>query len=141
MRIYFMSLATLAVVGCAIGESSDGSEGVAVYADIAADETIRFTGTEPFWGGEIANGEARYSTPENIDGVTFPVERFPGNGGLSFGGRMNGESFDLMVTPGECSDQMSDRTYPFTVTLKLGDEQRRGCGWTDRQPFSGPENP
>ena len=47
----------------------------------------------------------------------------------------------MTVTPLSCSDGMSDRTYPFTVTLEIGEETRNGCGWTDRQPFEGPANP
>jgi uncharacterized membrane protein len=47
----------------------------------------------------------------------------------------------MMVTPLECSDGMSDRIYPFTVTLKIGDDLRSGCGWTERQRFTGPEAP
>ena len=49
--------------------------------------------------------------------------------------------FDLMITPGECSDGMSDRTYPYTATLLVGDEQRQGCAWTDSQPYDEPELP
>ena len=40
-----------------------------------------------------------------------------------------------------CSDGMSDRSYPFTVTLMVMGEQREGCAWTDKQPFSGPQHP
>ena len=47
----------------------------------------------------------------------------------------------MTVTPGACSDGMSDRTYPYTVTLKIGDDTREGCAWTDAQPFEGPEAP
>jgi len=36
---------------------------------------------------------------------------------------------------------MSDRTYPFTATLKIGDDTRNGCAWTEREPFSGPQHP
>ena len=49
--------------------------------------------------------------------------------------------FVLAVTPGKCSDGMSDRSYPFTVTLMVMGEQREGCAWTDKQPFSGPQHP
>ena len=113
----------------------------AAFSAIAADEMIRFVGTEPFWGGNVRGGELVYSTPENQAGDTIAVRRFAGNNGLGFSGSLNGGAFDMTVTPGRCSDGMSDRTYPFTVTLKLGDEQRNGCAWTDRSPFSGPENP
>jgi len=111
------------------------------YSGIGPGETIRFTGTEPFWGGEANGGTLTYKTPENIDGTTIEVERFAGRNGLSLSGQLDGAAFDMAITPGACSDGMSDRTYPFTVTLEVGGEQRRGCAWTAGKPFSGPENP
>ncbi len=117
------------------------ASGEGVFSAIGADETIRFTGTEPFWGGSVTGAELVYSTPENQDGDKIAVRRFAGNNGLGFSGSLNGGPFDMTVTPGSCSDGMSDRTYPFTVTLKLGEEQRSGCAWTERTPFSGLENP
>ena len=108
---------------------------------IRADETISFVGTEPFWGGKVGGGQLTYSTPENHDGETIAVRRFAGNNGLGFSGTLERGPFDLTITPGTCSDGMSDRSYPYTATLKLADEQRNGCAWTDRQPFSGPANP
>lgn len=111
------------------------------WSGIGEGETVHFTGTEPFWGGQVSGGSLTYSTPENIEGATFPVERFAGNNGVSFSGTLDARAFDLMVTPGECSDGMSDRTYPFHATLKLDEEIRRGCAWTDRRPFAGPRNP
>lgn len=116
------------------------SQGAAFEA-IAPEETIRFVGTEPFWGGAVTGGEMVYSTPENQAGDTIAVSRFAGNNGLGFSGTYNGAPLDVTVTPGACSDGMSDRSYPFTVTLKLGAAQRAGCAWTDRTPFSGPANP
>lgn len=113
----------------------------APFAAIRADETIRFTGAEPFWGGTVRGGELVYSTPENQGGETIPVRRFAGNNGLGFSGMRGGAPFDMTITPGACSDGMSDRSYPFTVTLKLGEEQRSGCAWTERTPFTGPANP
>lgn len=111
------------------------------YDGIGEAEVLHFTGTEPFWGGEVVEGTLRYSTPENIDGVRIPVERFAGRNGLSFSGTLDGANFIMAVTPGECSDNMSDRTYPFTVTLEIGSDQRYGCAWTDTQRFTGSEHP
>lgn len=122
------------------GDTATGAPAQA-FDGISEEETIYLTGTEPFWGGEIKGSKAQYSTPENQDGTTFVVERFAGNNGLAFTGKIDGGNFDLTVTPGECSDGMSDRSYPFAATLKVGEEQRSGCAWTDRQPFTGPENP
>ena len=109
------------------------------WQGIAGDETIRFTGTEPFWGGKVSGTELTYTTPENPGGETARVSRFAGRGGLSFSGTLSGEAATLAVTPGECSDGMSDRRYPFLVTLRIGSEVRQGCGWTDRQAYSGGE--
>ena len=116
-----------------------------VFDGIAADETLYFGGTEPFWGGEVAGTRLTYTTPEDPEGQTITVKRFAGLGGMSFSGEMdvagNVAAFDMAVTPGDCSDGMSDRTYPFSITLQLGDELRNGCGHTDAQPFAGAPNP
>ena len=136
------ALGTFALLAaCQSGDGAPASGPTQVFDGITAGETIYLTGTEPFWGGEIAGKKARYSTPENQDGTRFDVERFAGNNGLAFTGMVEGSNFDLTVTPGECSDGMSDRTYPFTATLSIGGEQRNGCAWTDRQDFTGPDAP
>lgn len=111
------------------------------FAAITPDETIRLTGTEPFWSGAIAGDKLTYTTPETPGGSVIVVRRFAGNGGLGYSGTLTGRNLDLAITPGACSDGMSDRSYPFTVTLRLDDQQRQGCAWTDRQPFSGPRSP
>lgn len=111
------------------------------YDGIAPEEVLHFTGTEPFWGGEVSGATLTYSTPEDQDGTQIVVERFAGRGGLAFGGNLAGDEFEMLVTPLACSDGMSDRTYPFTLTLQVGGETRNGCGWTEAQPFDGPEHP
>jgi len=111
------------------------------YSGIGADETVRFTGTEPFWGGRVAGETLTYETPEDPDGETIAVDRFEGRGGLSWSGTLDGAAFTMTVTPAECSDGMSDRVYPFVATLQIGDAMRSGCAWTEAQPFSGPEAP
>ncbi|MBM3594715.1 MAG: hypothetical protein FJX31_02720 [Alphaproteobacteria bacterium] len=119
------------------GDSNDQ----APFAGIAPDEKIRFAGTEPFWGGLAQGDRLVYTTPESADGTIVPVKHFSGRGGLSLSGELDGKRLDLTVTPGECSDGMSDRTYPFVATLMLGDETRTGCAWTDQRGFTGPQNP
>lgn len=113
----------------------------APYSEIAVDEVLRFTGTEPFWGGEVSGETLTYKTPEDQDGTAIEVERFAGRGGIAFSGMLDGADFEMTVTPLECSDGMSDRTYPFTVTLEIGEDQRNGCAWSEQHPFEGPEHP
>jgi uncharacterized membrane protein len=111
------------------------------YDGIGAGESVHFTGTEPFWGGEATGTVLNYTTPEKPDGQTITVERFAGRNGISFTGKLNGDIFSLAITPGACSDGMSDRDYPFNATLRIGDGVRAGCGWTDKQPFKGEKQP
>jgi uncharacterized membrane protein len=113
----------------------------APFDGIAEDEVLRFLGNEPFWGGQVDGTTLTYKTLENQDGTVIAVERFAGRGGIAFNGLLDGAEFDMTVTPLACSDGMSDRTYPFTVTLQIGEDKRNGCAWSERHPFEGPEHP
>jgi uncharacterized membrane protein len=117
------------------------AEETAAYSEIAEDEVLRFTGTEPFWGGQVSGKSLTYSTPEDQDGTVISVERFAGRGGISYSGLLDGADFEMAITPLECSDGMSDRTYPFTVTLAIGEDKRNGCAWSEQHPFEGDERP
>jgi uncharacterized membrane protein len=109
------------------------------FSAIGEEETIRIIGTEPFWGGEIAGDKLTWTTPENIDGEEITVTRFAGRGGLSFSGELADATLDIAITPNPCSDGMSDRTYPYTATVQLGEQQLNGCAWSEVQSYSGGE--
>lgn len=115
------------------------------YEGIGDGDMLHFTGTEPFWGGQAKGSVLIYTTPEKPEGETITVARFAGRNGISLTGTLAGQAFGMAVTPGACSDGMSDRTYPFTVTLRIGAQGesplRSGCAWTDKKPFTGPERP
>lgn len=132
--------APLLLAACSGGAEPVPGE-VPVFSGIAGRETITALGTEPFWSATVEGSTLTWSTPENIAGTRIPIARFAGNGGLGVSGTLEGEPLQMAVTPGACSDAMSDRTYPFTVTLTIGNVQHTGCAYTDRQPFAGEENP
>ncbi len=111
------------------------------FTEIGAEDTLNFTGTEPFWGGEVTGDQLRFDTPEDPDGQAIAVKRFAGLNGVSFSGQYNDSAFDLAATPGDCSDGMSDRTYPYVVIVRIGDSTLQGCGWTDAKPFTGDPSP
>ena len=127
------------IAGCAQGDAI--SNNTEAYDGVAESETLHLLGTEPFWGFEISGAIARYSSPEDIDGTEIAVTRFAGNNGLGFSGELDGSPIQIAVTPGECSDGMSDRSYPFTATVSIGDSTLYGCGYSDSQPFTGDEAP
>ena len=139
-RFTAICAASLALAACSAAHDASlpgDSEDDQPLATIGADEVVYLTGTEPFWGGQIAGELLTYTTPENQAGQRLAVTRFAGRGGLSFSGQADGDNIDIAITPAPCSDGMSDRTYPYNVTLQWGVEQRTGCGWTDAQPHSG----
>jgi uncharacterized membrane protein len=147
-RLLLVPLALGLLAACSGSDGSSSSSTMVVtaadtqaYSGIKPDEIVHFTGTEPFWGGQVSGKALTYTTPENKTGERVAVDRFAGRHGISFSGDFAGEPFVLAVTPGTCSDGMSDRSYPYTVTLQVKGEQRNGCAWTDRQPYSGPKQP
>lgn len=117
------------------GDSKDHTP----FHAIGADDVVKFTGTEPFWSGEVREGRLIYVTPDDPKGTAASVSRFAGRGGLSYSGMLKGQPFTLAVTPAPCSDGMSDRQYPFAVTMLLGDQLRKGCAWTVRNSRSAAE--
>ncbi|MCU0948505.1 MAG: hypothetical protein MUF47_09670 [Porphyrobacter sp.] len=140
------ALVVLAAAGLLAACSAPKEDGItteqaAPFDGIAPDEIITLVGTEPFWGITIKQDAATYTAPDNPDGSMFEVSRFAGNNGLSLTGKLAGSGVTIMVTPGTCSDGMSDRTYPFTATVKLGESNLAGCGYTDRQEFTGDAAP
>lgn len=138
---FALLLGLCALAGChqAAQNVPGDSEDHRPWHGIADDEAVHFTGTEPFWGGEVSRTELTYKTPEKPEGETITISRFAGRGGLSFSGTLPEGAMTLAVTPGKCSDGMSDRSYPFVATLQIGSEVRQGCAWTGRQPYSGGE--
>ena len=139
LRFVALAFAPIMLSACAQGDqiSSDTQP----FDGIGEGEAITLLGTEPFWDIEIAGTSATYTTPENMEGSQFTVSRFAGNNGLGFTGQLEGEAMTIAVTPGACSDGMSDREYPFTATIDWGDKQLKGCGYTDAQPFTGDAAP
>ena len=141
--------AALLLLGLAACHSQSGGNGNvpgdtsynAPFREISPNDELHFVGTEPFWGGKARGGALTYTTPEDPDGQSISVSRFAGRGGIALSGKFHGQTFDMAVTEGECSDGMSDKTYPFTVTLHVEGNIRDGCAWSDKHPISGPAKP
>ncbi|MFV0643272.1 MAG: COG3650 family protein [Sphingomonadaceae bacterium] len=133
-------LLCLMLAACQPSEQKDGmitDHPTDAFSGISADEIISFAGTEPFWGGTLEGDKLRYTTSEDPDGTLIAVRRFNGNNGMGLSGELDGQPFRMAITPGKCSDGMSDRNYPYTVTLNVTGANLYGCAWTNRQPYSG----
>ena len=84
----------------------------------------RAIGTEPFWDLEIGrdlvftdrgnNVSVRQPTPRPINGTAGEIYRTP--------------RLEVNIVHSQCSDGMSDRTYPDTVQVYVDGRLYRGCG-------------
>lgn len=84
----------------------------------------RAVGTEPFWVLTIGQGRIRLEELERPPvTVRTPVKR-SGPGWRRYRTRR----MTVTIAPGPCSDGMSDRRYPDSVTVVTGGRTLRGCG-------------
>jgi uncharacterized membrane protein len=142
MQPRLVPLAALLLAAACTPTPQDGidPEGKSFDA-VAPQEVVTMLGTEPFWSLTVNGTAGQWTTPDNQPGTQLALKRFTGNGGLGFSGTLDGQPLTATLTPGQCSDGMSDRTFPFVATIALGGETLVGCGYTDRQPYTGPATP
>jgi uncharacterized membrane protein len=141
-RRRFALLAALLAAACAPAKEERGIDPQGKTFDrVAPAEAVTLIGTEPFWNLTIADGQGVWTTPDRQPGMALPLTRFAGNNGLGFTGTLDGKPLVATLTPGSCSDGMSDRRYPFVATIALGGETFEGCGYTTGQPFTGDAAP
>lgn len=94
---------------------------------------FRALGTEPFWSAIVVPGKLVWSSPDDEQATTIPVERSDGLAKVRLTGKLKGAALALEITQKPCSDGMSDRVYPFTAALTIGAEARQGCAISQDQ--------
>lgn len=102
------------------GKRAAGQENAPVLA-------WRAFGTEPFWGARVDGDTLVFTTPEDQAGKTMQGRRVPSLVGFVFVGKDGGRDFHLDISPGECSDGMSDNRYEFVSTFIYGGTTYKGC--------------
>ena len=89
---------------------------------------FRAFGTEPFWNVNVEGDTLTFTTPDDQAGIAMQGSRRAVDGGIELHGTHAGKAFTLSVTPGECSDGMSDNVYALSARFRLGDMDYAGCG-------------
>lgn len=127
LKVVLGTVAVLAL-GCRPPAATDQND---PWAEAAARGVVfRAVGNEPGWYAEVDAGAAptvrlvldygeRRLTIE--DAVPLPE-------GAGFQGTDGSVAVELRTTERECSDGMSDATYPITVELRVGEQVYHGCG-------------
>lgn len=123
------TLTTLAACSQPTAEKAPAAPAEArTLAKVDLDQPLRVLGTEPFWAVEITPAGLTYS------GVGRPEQKAanPGpalQGTVAVWTTQTEARTPLVVTlmATDCSDGMSDRTYPLTAKVEIGGESLTGC--------------
>ena len=102
---------------------------------------VRVLGTEPFWSVEITPDALIYTRMDQ------PEQRAP-NRGVTVQGTVAtfttttslNQPLNVSLIATECSDGMSDRTYPLTARVEIGDQTLNGCAASASALAAAPES-
>lgn len=97
-------------------------------AGVDLGQPLRALGTEPFWGVDITAAGLAYSgvdRPEQTAAHSGPAVR--GTVAIWSGRTDQGNDLEVTLTETECSDGMSDRIYPLSARVRIGEETLIGC--------------
>ena len=103
-------------------------QAAAVLGGVDLGQPVRALGTEPFWSVEITPDALIYTR------VDQPTQRAPNRGATvqgtvaTFASSTDlNQALNVVLIATECSDGMSDRTYPLTAKVEIGGESLTGC--------------
>jgi uncharacterized membrane protein len=131
--ILLSALAALVVSACSpdiekpAGRTAEtGPAPVLAGVDLA--RPVRVLGNEPFWAVEMTGADLVYSGPDRPEQrAPQPAPALQGTVATWEATTSIGTSLKITLTATDCSDGMSDRTYPLSAIVKVGDETLTGC--------------
>lgn len=97
---------------------------------------LKVIGTEPFWAIDVDGSRLHYTTMDDQTGRYLVTQPEKIDGGSWRWRSQPAGTFELFITPGKCSDGMSDRNYAFTARFNIDQVEYRGCA-DDLSKFSG----
>ena len=99
-----------------------------MLGSVDLNQPLRALGTEPFWGIEIGPEALTYSgidQPEIRADHSGPVVQ--GTTAVYAATAQGAPVMTVTLISTECSDGMSDRTYPLTAMVEIGERKLNGC--------------
>jgi uncharacterized membrane protein len=100
---------------------------VAAPLDPAFAGDLDAKGTEPFWAVQIRKETLTLARPDHAD-LTAPHGRPQVRDGATvWSGGFGRAALKVTLRKANCSDGMSDRTYPLAAEVEVGDETLKGC--------------
>lgn len=106
---------------------SEATEPV-MLAGVDLNQPVRAVGTEPFWGLDITVDALTYSGVDRTEQTApNPGPQVQGTTAVYAAETAKGTTLTVTLIATECSDGMSDRMYPLTARIEIGDETLNGC--------------
>ena len=92
-------------------------------------EELTLVGTEPFWGVEITQlSKATIFTRSDYPAIMAALPERTVKGGVeTLVAKAPDGELKMVLTPGTCSDGMSDRAYPYSADVSWKGETFKGC--------------
>lgn len=99
----------------------------------------RLAGNEPFWGVSADTGGITFRTPENPEGIRFPIA-VP----VLYGDTLRfdsvtpdapGHEIEVVLVRKRCADSMSDKEWEYEARVTVDRKTYEGCGEKGSAPF------
>lgn len=136
MRLWIVPAVALGLMAAACNSSEQAPAAAttpvaeAKLAGVDLTQPVSVLGNEPFWGLAIADGKVAYSDPEVPTGGpngTIGAPEMLGNVAIWRSTLSDQSPLVITLTGTDCSDGMSDRTYPLAAKVELGERVLNGC--------------
>jgi uncharacterized membrane protein len=112
----------------------------AARSDAHKAQAFRAIGNEPFWALLIDSKGLHFTTPDDMKGIHFPPLTPTARGDtLNWAGETERAAVIVRIWPGNCSDGMSDRIWPYAAWVHIDGMTYRGCAEGLRDTLSAPD--
>lgn len=122
------ALAALTACSQPTAEKAPAATEARTLAGVDLDQPLRVLGTEPFWAVEITPAGLTYSGVDRAEQkAANPGPVLQGTVAVWTTETEAKAPLVVTLTATDCSDGMSDRTYPLTAKVEIGGESLTGC--------------
>jgi uncharacterized membrane protein len=88
---------------------------------------LDLAGTEPFWAVKIRGASVEFSEPDAPAQAFANAAKAEAGGAATWTANNATASIVVKLTPGPCSDGMSDRVWTYKAEVTLGSRVLKGC--------------
>lgn len=111
-----------------------------VLGGVDLGQPVKALGNEPFWYVTMDGTTMTYGGPDRPEQrATQPSPKIQGTTATFAGKTSAGKPLEVTLIATECSDGMSDRTYPLVARVKVADETLTGCAAASTAFTTAPE--